>query len=238
MCIQELHEAELAFKDVCDQVAKAERFFPVPGASAGNGISAPPRGHSRPLIPKVQPCCHLISGLWHFWPCTSVLVIEGVAICTVGIKPGRKGLSKGIMTRKSAWKQGNNIVLIDQDNAGQAGARQLEVSLKGIGQSMAELQKVWVKIAPSSSWSVPSLPADSRLFSTRHCIICGHVHNILRLPQPGREPDSLFGEWAWPSSLSGPRLVLLLLYGVYHAAALTAYLSVPMRGQASKPPSS
>ena len=53
MCIQELHEAELAFKDVCDQIAKAERFFPVPGASAGNGISAPPRGYSRPLIPKV-----------------------------------------------------------------------------------------------------------------------------------------------------------------------------------------
>jgi len=100
MCIQELHEAELAFKDVCDQIAKAERFFPVPGASAGNGISAPPRGHSRQLIPKVQPCCHLISGLWHFSPCTSVLLSEGYNICTLAMKTGRKGLSEGITMRE------------------------------------------------------------------------------------------------------------------------------------------
>ena len=36
--------------------------------------------------------------------------------------------------------------------AGVGGARQLEVSLKGIGQAQAELQTVWVKIAPNTSW--------------------------------------------------------------------------------------
>ena len=35
---------------------------------------------------------------------------------------------------------------------GVGGARQLEVSLKGIGQAQAELQTVWVKIAPNTSW--------------------------------------------------------------------------------------
>ena len=37
-------------------------------------------------------------------------------------------------------------------SAGQGGARQLEVSLKGIGLAMSELQTVWNKIAPQSSW--------------------------------------------------------------------------------------
>ena len=45
--MQELHEAECAFKDVCDQLSKAERFFPVPGASASNGASTPSRGAPR-----------------------------------------------------------------------------------------------------------------------------------------------------------------------------------------------
>ena len=44
MPMQELEEAERAFIDVCDQIAKAERFFPVPGSSPGNGTSTPPRG--------------------------------------------------------------------------------------------------------------------------------------------------------------------------------------------------
>ena len=44
MRTQELQEAERAFVDVCDQIAKAERFFPVPGASASSGTSMPPRG--------------------------------------------------------------------------------------------------------------------------------------------------------------------------------------------------
>ena len=44
MHAQELQEAEHAFADVCDQIAKAERFFPVPGASASIGTSTPPRG--------------------------------------------------------------------------------------------------------------------------------------------------------------------------------------------------
>ena len=40
---------------------------------------------------------------------------------------------------------------------GQAGARQLEISLKGIAQTTAELQKVWRMIAPASSWYASSL---------------------------------------------------------------------------------
>lgn len=44
LCAQELHEAEGAFKDVCDQIAKAERFFPVPGSSGGSATCTPPRG--------------------------------------------------------------------------------------------------------------------------------------------------------------------------------------------------
>ena len=75
----------------------------------------------------------------------------------MAIKPGRKGLSKGMMMRDSPERERKTLSLLISDNVGQAGARQLEVSLKGIGQSMAELQKVWVKIAPSSSWSVSSL---------------------------------------------------------------------------------
>ena len=43
-CSQELHEAEQAFKDVCDQISKAERFFPVPGAPGMGSGNAPTRG--------------------------------------------------------------------------------------------------------------------------------------------------------------------------------------------------
>ena len=54
---QELQEAERAFLDVCDQIAKAERFFPVPGASAGSGTSTPPRGMpSGALSSWIQQC--------------------------------------------------------------------------------------------------------------------------------------------------------------------------------------
>ena len=42
--MQELNEAEQAFKDVCDQISKAERFFPVPGAPGTVSGDAPARG--------------------------------------------------------------------------------------------------------------------------------------------------------------------------------------------------
>lgn len=36
--------------------------------------------------------------------------------------------------------------------AGKAGARQLEVSLRAVGQAMMELQALWIELAPHSPW--------------------------------------------------------------------------------------
>lgn len=36
--------------------------------------------------------------------------------------------------------------------AGAIGARQLEVSLKAVGQATGELQELWVELAPHSHW--------------------------------------------------------------------------------------
>jgi hypothetical protein len=38
--------------------------------------------------------------------------------------------------------------------AGYSGARQLEVSLKAVGQATADLQEIWVELAPHSHWWV------------------------------------------------------------------------------------
>ncbi|BDA43172.1 probable radial spoke head 1 homolog at C-terminar half [Coccomyxa sp. Obi] len=80
--LKELAAAEQSFADVCDQIAKAERFFPVPGI-------------------------------------------------------------------------GNIDQAASKDNPadGKAGSRQLEVSLRAVGQAMMDLQELWVELAPHSPWA-------------------------------------------------------------------------------------
>ena len=53
---------------------------------------------------------------------------------------------------------------------GQAGARQLEISLKGIAQTTAELQKVWRMIAPESSWYASSLSESTCKWTFLLCV--------------------------------------------------------------------
>lgn len=40
--LQELEAAEQSYADVCNQIAKAERFFPVPGIGQGESASKEP----------------------------------------------------------------------------------------------------------------------------------------------------------------------------------------------------
>ena len=61
----------------------------------------------------------------------------------------------GSSVAKTIWS--NNSA----SGTGVGGARQLEVSLKGIGQAQAELQTVWVKIAPNTSWCAAVLRSSA-----------------------------------------------------------------------------
>lgn len=48
--------------------------------------------------------------------------------------------------------EGNNGGVGCGGCAGKAGARQLEVSLRAVGQAMLDLQQLWVELAPHSPW--------------------------------------------------------------------------------------
>ncbi|CAL8468842.1 g8383 [Coccomyxa elongata] len=104
--LKELAAAEQSFADVCDQIAKAERFFPVPGIG---------------------------------------------------------------QLDQAAFK--------DNPTDGKAGARQLEVSLRAVGQAMMELQELWIELAPHSPW------ATSAKTTVRHS-------PVPRLPAAGGSPGA------------------------------------------------
>jgi hypothetical protein len=54
--VQELSAAEQSFADVCDQIAKAERFFPVPGIGHGEQTAREsPADSARTSLPSWGP---------------------------------------------------------------------------------------------------------------------------------------------------------------------------------------
>lgn len=114
---------------MCNQISKAERFFPVLGISPGKDQQqSKDAGEGIDFVLTPKPTSRV---------CICMFVRHSFYRCF-----------KALLCRAAECVQ----LLTGSSCAGAIGARQLEVSLKAVGQATSELQELWVDLAPHSHW--------------------------------------------------------------------------------------